>query len=323
MSSRSGMVVDAILRTVQTTARFDTDEAVQKYIEQNARDNVKPYRIPKAILLSYVDRIDVKGTECITLDPLRREDPEKRILFIHGGGYIARPTLLHWRFADRIARSTGQGITVPLYPLMPQHDHIDVYWSVLDVYEDLLKNYDSENITIMGDSAGGGLSLGFSAFARDNGLHPPGKVVLISPWLDAALDNSEIDGMIDKDPLLMYKAQKAVAEMWAASGDYEDYRISPINADLTDLGEISIFAGTHDFLTADSRLLVRKAEAAGKHIDYNEYDGMGHDFIFYGVPESKDAFDRITGIIKGPSITGRKKRVFDPLKAFADLKNRM
>ena len=82
-----------------------------------------------------------------------------RILYLHGGGYINQPSPFHWRFISKLVEETELEFIVPIYPKAPEYTYIEAYEETLKLYKEMLK--DGENIVIAGDSAGGGLTIGF------------------------------------------------------------------------------------------------------------------------------------------------------------------
>ena len=83
---------------------------------------------------------------------------------------------------------------------------------------------------MMGDSAGGGLSLALSMYFAQKDLPVPEKLILLSPWVDLNMDNPEIEKYIKKDPMLKLDELKIDARYWANGTDLNDYRLSPILA---------------------------------------------------------------------------------------------
>ena len=73
----------------------------------------------------------------------------------------------------------------------------------------------------------------------------------------------------------------------------EDPRVSPINGDLSGLGPITLFSGTHDILNSDAKRFVPLAREAGVSIDYHEAPGMLHEYPFFPIPEAKRAHQTI------------------------------
>ena len=56
------------------------------------------------------------------------------------------------------------------------------------VYQELIRNgIDSKNISLVGDSAGGGLVMALLQIIQRDNLDIPSSAVLISPWTDLTL----------------------------------------------------------------------------------------------------------------------------------------
>ncbi|KAJ3329048.1 hypothetical protein HDU91_003947, partial [Kappamyces sp. JEL0680] len=132
------------------------------------------------------------------------------ILHLHGGGYVHLSKVTHRGITASMSRYARAKVFAINYSLAPQApypcgliDAISAYLHLLDL------GYRPEHIVIMGDSAGGGLSLATAMALRDMGKPIPGGVYLQSPWLDLShsftgslLDNEHIDYPTDqpKDP---------------------------------------------------------------------------------------------------------------------------
>lgn len=77
----------------------------------------------------------------------------------------------------------------------------------------LAETSSSHNIMIMGDSAGGGFSLGFSLYARDHNLPELKDIILLSPWLDLATDNVEAVNYEKFNPILSAWGLNRIGEL--------------------------------------------------------------------------------------------------------------
>ena len=93
-------------------------------------------------------------------------------------------------------------IYVPDYPLAPDSNWKDTYTFMDELYCKVQERYADKKIVFMGDSAGGGLALGFAQKLRDNGKKLPNHIVLFSPWLDLSMGNHEIKEYEKKDVFL-------------------------------------------------------------------------------------------------------------------------
>ncbi|HYH55267.1 MAG TPA: hypothetical protein VD772_01565, partial [Anseongella sp.] len=58
-----------------------------------------------------------------------------------------------------------------------------------------------------------------------------------------------------------------------------------------------VFAGSNEILVADTRKLKTLAESAGVDIDYHEYAGMFHAWMFLNFPESRKAKQQIIRLV--------------------------
>lgn len=150
----------------------------------------------------------------------------------------------------------------------------------------------------MGDSAGGGLALGFAQKIKNEWKRNPEKIILFSPWLDVTMENPYIN-LIDKyDVMLNVEGLKKAGKLYAGDFDLKDYRVSPIYGNFENLGEISIFTGTHDVLYAD--IIRLKSMLKEKNIEFNyfEYSCLFHDFmIFTNLVESHDVIKKVQSIL--------------------------
>src|SRR5699024_4300223 len=107
-----------------------------------------------------------------------------------------------WALISKLAYA-GAAVHVPLYGLAPQHTFTEAYAFLDAAYEELAGGADgAADLTIMGDSAGGGLALGFAQTLRDAGKPLPRGLTLIAPWLDVACRSPRIPEIEPHDPWL-------------------------------------------------------------------------------------------------------------------------
>ena len=76
----------------------------------------------------------------------------------------------------------------PVYPKIPDHSYADTFPKLLALYDSLCAQYGPRQITLAGDSSGGGLALGFAYLLSDLGRPQPRQLLLICPWLDLHTD---------------------------------------------------------------------------------------------------------------------------------------
>jgi acetyl esterase/lipase len=221
----------------------------------------------------------------------------KHIIYLHGGAYVNSFAPQHWDFMSKLVDMLSCTITAPNYPHAPEHNVNDVFALMLPLYNELAASAGSSNITIMGDSSGGGISLALAQRLREDGHDQPGHVVLLSPWLDATLANPEIAEFDKIDPFLGVAGLKYGGEVYARDVDPKSYLVSPVYGSLKDLAPVTLFIGTRDILYPDCRKLRDKAAGEGVRLDYREYDQMVHNWMLGPMPEAKQALAEIVATI--------------------------
>lgn len=222
----------------------------------------------------------------------------RRIVYFHGGAFCFQMTRFHWRLIDVIARRSGMHVTVPVYPLAPQHDFHAMFDFALAVWRDVLAGISADRIAFMGDSAGGNMALVLTMMAAQLGLPGPARHVLISPGLDMTLANAETARVALEDPWLDIPGGTEAVRIYSAGIPPADWRISPTYGDLSVLPPMQIFTGTRDLLYPDTLLFAGKVRAAGIPVDLVVEPGLFHVFPLIDMPEARRARHRMIGYLK-------------------------
>lgn len=232
------------------------------------------------------------GRRVWRLAPRRPAPDAPVVLFLHGGAYVCGILPPHWRFVTSLARG-GAIVEVPLYALAP-HAGIGEALALLEaVVRDLAAAYPGRALTLMGDSAGGGLALSLALHLRDSGAPLPRQLVLIAPWVDIGCHDAAVDERLHDDPMLARASALVAANAWASGTDPGDPRLSPMFADLTGLPAIDIYQGTRDMLRPQAEALAGRLRAAGVAADLALCPGGLHDYVIFDVPEGRAAAARI------------------------------
>jgi len=187
-------------------------------------------------------------------------------------------------------RSISQFLWVTLFVSQCTYQFIDA------VYAKIISEYSDKQIIFMGDSAGGGLALGFALKIKNEDIKQPEQIILFSPWLDVSMANPEIAKFDKCDKILSVHGLKIAGKNYAGNLGVTDYRVSPIYGEFSNLGRISIFVGTNEIFIADTRKLKHFMEERHISINYFEYPGMFHDWVI--VPNLRETKDVIHWISK-------------------------
>src|SRR5699024_1055480 len=116
-----------------------------------------------------------------------------------------------------IVKDTGYTVIMPDYPLTPKYYYKDVYNMVEPLYKEIIAKVGSDNVILMGDSAGGGLALGLYEKLAEDAIELPIKTILISPWLDVRLENQDIQEIEKRDTILNKEALRVAGIAYAGN----------------------------------------------------------------------------------------------------------
>jgi acetyl esterase/lipase len=297
MESIQSKITKFVLKTIKFNKMWKmTGEELQKNIlKRQLAESPEP---PKIIQKRFdIVKKQINEYFYYVMKPLGKAN-EKQILYLHGGGYVYEINELHWGFLAKVSKALNCTITVPIYPLLPNHDGKEIFNMLVPIYKNLLSETHHKNIVIMGDSAGGGMCLALAELLKEKQLPQPGNIILISPELDMSFTNPEINQVENTDPILALTALTQIGKWYFSEKGPKYYLASPIYGDFTGLGKISLFAGTNDILYPDAKKFKEIAEKKGIKINYYEYPSMIHVWPLLMFPESKKAREQIIEIIK-------------------------
>ena len=211
------------------------------------------------------------------------------VFFLHGGAFSVSFTSQHWRFIAWLSSTARATVIAFDYPLSPEAGWRETLSMTRSVYKEALAKTGGREVAVIGDSAGGCLALALAQSLRQDGLPQPSRLILISPWLDVSMGNPEIPAVEPLDPVLSAESLRLAGLRYAGGDDPADPRVSPLFGDLRSLPPITLFTGTADILNPDARRLRDVMTAHGSSIDYREYPGMIHDWLFFSFPEAAKA----------------------------------
>jgi len=230
------------------------------------------------------------------------EAHQKLIYQLHGGGYVIGFMDIYRDFAVRYSKLSGGADVASLdYRIAPKNTYPAALEDAQEGWEFLLaQGYIPENIIIVGDSAGGNLTLALVEKLRDEGKALPCAMVCMSPWADMADEGASHTYNLYKDPMFGIKDKKTISEsekspVYAGKTDLHDKYLSPAYGSFMGFPPMLLQVGTYEVLESDSITVYEKAKAAGVDVTLTKYDGMFHVFQMAGnwIPESKAAWAEV------------------------------
>lgn len=238
---------------------------------------------------------DFKGSWFIPKDI----DPAITVLFLHGGGYAFYPKSSYSNFSAMIALTAKSKLFALDYRLAPEHKYPAQLTDATNAYRWLLSDgVNPQQLVVLGDSAGGNLTLALLLSLQDAALPPPALAICLSPatdfgaWGAGEPVNSEFDWI--SQAMTLHWAD------WFCPLEQRSHPlVSPVNADLRGLPPIYIQAGGSEILLPSIQMFAERAKEQGTDVVLETWPAMNHDFqmLGYDVPQSADAMNRIGEVI--------------------------
>ncbi len=234
----------------------------------------------------------------------------KTILYLHGGGYVMGSHNTHRSLIGRIARASGCRALAINYRKAPEYPYPAAIEDAIKAYKQMVAD-GFENIFIMGDSAGGGLSLALIQLIKKEKLPKAAGLVLLSPWTDLTLSGDSIKGKKDVDPMIAPHLLKIFSERYYGEADPNDPLISPLFAEVKGFPPTLIQVGGNETLLDDSTRLAQKMNKAGVKVQLDIYENMMHVWQFFGgiIPEANAAIDGIGKFVRSIKVVTKADKL--------------
>ena len=226
---------------------------------------------------------------------------KKTVIYqLHGGGYVGRLENSYRSMAVLYSEISDHADVLSLdYRVTPDDPFPAALLDAEAGYNWILEQ-GYERIIVVGDSAGGGLTLALVLYLRDNGIRLPDKVITMSAWTDLTSSGESYDKNFDTDPVFGNTMEiPEYAATYIGDADAMSPYISPLFGDFKGFPETLMQVGELEVLLSDTLLVAEKMEQAGVKVIQHTYPGMFHDFQkgLHLFPESTAAWEEIEEFI--------------------------
>jgi acetyl esterase/lipase len=223
-------------------------------------------------------------------------DPQRVVLYLHGGAYVIGSVNTHRDLAGRISRASGGRVLNVDYRLAPEHPHPAAVDDAVAAYRWLFdQGHAPAQLAIAGDSAGGGLTIATLVALRDEGLPMPAAGVALSPWVDLEGIGESMTAAAHLDPMVQKEHLVRMGKLYLGDNDPRSPLAAPLYADLSGVPPLLIQVGTAETLLDDSTRIAERARKAGVTVTLDVWDDMIHVFQAFApiLPEGQQAVDQI------------------------------
>jgi monoterpene epsilon-lactone hydrolase len=268
----------------------DSGFSVAKF-RKNVDKTTSRMKMPKGIAVKTQKIYDLEAEWIIPEKAIEN----KVLLYIHGGGFISGSCKTHRTLVAKFAIGSQLKSLVFDYRLAPEYPFPAALEDCITAYKWLLENnYNSRDIVVGGESAGGTLTLSLILALKEKGIDLPKAAFSISPVTDlrCSADSFKFNARKDIAPLGSWEVWP---EMYMAQNDPTLPLLSPLMGNYEGQPPLLICVGTHEIHYDDCINVARKAKAHGVDVTLSEWRNMVHAFPLFSplFPEAKNAMAEI------------------------------
>ena len=206
-------------------------------------------------------------------------NPQRTIVYFHGGGYIGGSARSMRALAAWVAAAARTPVCAVEYRLAPEHPFPAAFDDAMAVYGAVLAaGIAPARLGLLGDSAGGGLAVAAMLAARDRGVPLPAAAALISPWLDLTAAGGSREANAASDDVLALRHGATLVAAYAGTHDPAHPYLSPLRGDLRGLPPMLVQVSTSEILLDDAVGLEAQGRAAGLEVTCDRWEGLPHDW---------------------------------------------
>lgn len=190
--------------------------------------------LPKCIDKTKLDyRLELIGGIRHHIFEPKEKTSNKIIYYVHGGGFVFNMYTVHFKLIQEYAVGLGVTVYAVDYSLLPQHGFPTQVNEVCSALAELRAK--SQELIMMGDSAGGSIILDAYLQAKKKGIDIK-SLVLIYPVVSSAMQTQSMREF-ESSPLWNSKLNKKMWEWYIGDKEYKDLleSVAELELELEDL----------------------------------------------------------------------------------------
>lgn len=219
------------------------------------------------------------------------------ILYIHGAGWVFGNSHTHDRLIRELATEANVAVVFPEYSRSPEAKYPTALEEIYATLEWIAnnaanQNFDSDRITVAGDSVGGNMTAAITLLAKDRKGPKIAKQLLFYPVTDANFDTESYHEFAEG----YFLTREGMKWFWDQYTTDEHQRneitASPLRASLDDLKglpEALVITAQADVLRDEGEAYANKLREAGVPVTQARFQGATHDFVMLNVLSETNA----------------------------------
>ncbi len=233
-------------------------------------------------------------------------DPARRLLWIHGGGWIAGTLAGYRHQVEALSEETGMAVLAVDYRLAPEHPYPAGLDDCVAAWTWMLENgpegQGAPRVAMLaGDSAGGNLTFALMLRLKDEARPLPKAAAAFAPATDFLGRSPSRRERAALDPMISPDGIEWIARLYIQDDTPHDHPyVSPVYGDMAGLPPFLVHAGEREILHDDGLRIVEAARAAGIDAHFKTLPGLIHttEYWCHAVPEGRASLNEVAAYLK-------------------------
>lgn len=233
---------------------------------------------------------------CLMLSPPDASDNDV-IIYVHGGAFTLGSFTSHGPWVSHLSFATRRKVLFIDYRLAPEALYPAGVNDVIAAVSAFLDANSQVRISIIGDSAGGGVIVTAMPELMQSLKDRISATVLLSPWVDLSCNATSYATRAAQDPKLSADSLHRHAGLYAGSDNLEN--ASPHTRLTTDFPPSLILVGDDEVLLDDSKLAFEQISRNQPDSILQIFAGQTHVWVMDDIntPATKRAIQAITSFL--------------------------
>jgi epsilon-lactone hydrolase len=241
----------------------------------------------------------VENIECYWFNIEENTNHSKIAIYLHGGCFVLGSVRSHQALVSHLARHLELPILFIEYSLAPEKPYPNAVDEIFTVYRQLQNQFQQSNLILVGDSAGGWLSMALLTKLNKSGIQIPKYNIMISPWIDLSCNNNSVTENSDKDPILKKNRLLELASLYLMDQDLSE--VKPIEIFNDGFPATLILVGSLEILLDDSKFIFNKIIEVQPGTKLSIYENQTHVWLLDNIDSehSQNAIKEIKTFLNG------------------------
>ena len=235
-------------------------------------------------------KMEVEGREIpVRIFLPKKSQTVKVLIFFHGGGWVAGDIDSYTNVCRNLANNTEHTVVSVDYRLAPENPFPkgaeDCYYVTKEIFKQPeILNCKEEDITLIGDSAGGNLAAVVSLLGRDRGEFYPKKQILIYPATNYDHSESSPYDSVHENGSDYIMTSRRIQDYLDLYVEREEDKLNPyvapiLSNDLKNQPDTLIITAEYDPLRDEGEAYGYKLQEVGNNVEIHRIEDAIHGFF--------------------------------------------